>query len=80
MEIILDLGNNFSLTSKFIKITEVDIRATPNTSLGLNSNPPPVELRFITPERELCERYFEVPTTLANTSNFSQGYLTRYTP
>ena len=59
MEIILDFGNNFSTTGKSIRITEIDLRVTPNATTGLNSNPPPPELRPIHEEIVFCERYLQ---------------------
>lgn len=40
------------------QITAADIRVTPGVSTGVNSNPPPPELRPIDAELALCERYF----------------------
>jgi hypothetical protein len=59
LEISFDFGNNFSSNTYSIQITELDIRATPNVSTGINSNPPPPELRPIATELAFCQRYFE---------------------
>jgi hypothetical protein len=58
LEIIFDFGNNFSSSSKDIQITECDVRVTPGAATGLNSTPPPPELRPITTELPANQRYF----------------------
>jgi hypothetical protein len=40
-------------------ITAADIRVTPGVATGLNSNPPPPELRPIATELAFCQRYFQ---------------------
>jgi hypothetical protein len=57
-EFIFDFGNNFSTNGKAIVVAEVDVRAAPGVSTGLNSNPPPPEMRFVSAELALCQRYF----------------------
>ena len=59
LEIIFDFGNNFSSSSKDVQIAECDIRVTPGASAGLNSSPPPPELRHVQAELAFCQRYFE---------------------
>jgi len=66
LEISFDFGANLGSTSKSIQIAELDIRATPGVATGLNSNPPPPELRPIATELALCQRYFS--TSFANGS------------
>lgn len=39
-------------------ITAADIRVTPGVATGINSNPPPPELRPIAAELAFCQRYF----------------------
>lgn len=56
LEIIWDFGA-FNSATKFIDIQELDIRATPGVSTGLNSNPPVVEMRNVNDEYTLCQRY-----------------------
>jgi hypothetical protein len=58
-EFIFDFGNNFSTTGKDVVIAEIDVRVTPGVATGLNSNPPPPELRPIMAEFLLCQRYFQ---------------------
>jgi hypothetical protein len=57
VEVSFDFGNSFSAGAKSIQITECDIRATPGAAIGLNSNPPPPELRPIPIELAFCQRY-----------------------
>jgi hypothetical protein len=57
LEIVFDFGNNFGAGTKTVQITECDIRVTPGAATGLNSNPPPPELRPITAELPACQRY-----------------------
>lgn len=58
MEVIIDFGNNLSTNGKSIQITALDVRATPGVATGLNSNPPPPELRPVHSELAFCQRYF----------------------
>jgi hypothetical protein len=58
LEVIFDFGNNFSSSSKSIQITECDMRVTPGATTGLNSNPPPPELRHVAAETAFCQRYY----------------------
>ena len=55
---IFDFGNNFSTTGKDVVVAELDVRVTPNLTTGLNSYPPTPELRLISIESGLCQRYF----------------------
>jgi len=71
LEIIFDFGNNFGSSSKSIQITECDIRATPGVPTGLNSNPPPPELRPVAAEFPFCQRYFR--TSYLNTAPGTSG-------
>jgi hypothetical protein len=59
-EAIFDFGNNFGSTSDYVIVTELDIRVTAGVATGLNSNPPPPELRPIATELAFCQRYFWV--------------------
>lgn len=59
LEVGFDFGNNFSSSSSYVEIAACDIRATPGVSTGLNSTPPPPELRPIGIELAFCQRYFE---------------------
>jgi hypothetical protein len=65
LEIAFDFGNNFSTSGKSIQITELDIRATPGVTIGLNSAPPPPELRPVTFETAFCQRYYQVSPPLS---------------
>jgi hypothetical protein len=58
LEIVFDFGNNFGANTKTVQITELDIRVTPGAATGLNSNPPPPELRPVATELPFCERYY----------------------
>ncbi len=58
LEVTFDLGNNFSSNAKSVQLTDFDIRVTPGVTTGLNSNPPPPELRPIASEVVFCQRYF----------------------
>jgi hypothetical protein len=58
LEISFDFGNNFATGAQSIQITELDIRATPGMTTGLNSNPPPPELRPVHAETAFCQRYY----------------------
>lgn len=60
LEISFDFGNNFGANTKSVQITECDIRVTPGASTGLNSNPPPPELRPVAVEMPFCLRYLFV--------------------
>jgi hypothetical protein len=57
LEIVLDFGNNFGANTKTVQLTECDIRVTPGASIGLNSAPPPPELRPVHAELAFCQRY-----------------------
>ena len=57
-EFVIDFGNNFSTTGKDVIIAEASVRVTSAVSTGLNSTPPPAELRFVQSELALCQRYF----------------------
>ena len=55
---ILDFGNNFSTTGKDVVIAEADARVTSGIPTGLNTNPPPPELRPVFAELEFNRRYY----------------------
>lgn len=52
------INNALNATTGYVAITDVDLRAAPGVSLGLNANPPPVELRPIAVEMVNCQRYY----------------------
>lgn len=56
-EITFDFGNNFGANTKYVQISEGDIRATPGIATGLNSAPPVPEMRPIFTELAFCRRY-----------------------
>ena len=58
MQVMFDFGNNFSANTKYVYVTELDIRATPGVVIGLNGAPPVPELRPIPGELLFCQRYF----------------------
>jgi len=55
---IFDFGNNFSSTGKNVIVAELDVRSTPSATIGINSAPPPPELRPVFVELPFCQRYF----------------------
>ncbi len=57
LEITVDFGATLNNSSKFIHLTNFDIRATPGVAIGLNSAPPAPETRPIWVELPLCQRY-----------------------
>jgi hypothetical protein len=59
LEITIDMGNSWGGTTQYFKITELDIRATPGATVGLNSSPPVPEMRPIDTELHFCQRYFQ---------------------
>jgi len=69
LEILFDFGNNFSSSSKTVQITELDIRVTPGAATGLNSNPPPPELRPVATELGFCQRYYVNTANIGTTGN-----------
>jgi hypothetical protein len=58
LEISFDFGNNFSSSSKTVRVTELDIRATSGLTIGINNNPSPPELRPVASELPFCQRYY----------------------
>lgn len=58
-EVKIDFGNNFNTNAKSVKITALDLRITPNIPTGLNSSPPPLEIRDIATEMFRCCRYLQ---------------------
>jgi hypothetical protein len=60
LEISFDFGNNLSSGSQSVQTTELDIRATPGVTTGINNSPPPPELRPVGVELAFCQRYYEI--------------------
>lgn len=58
-QVILSFGGSLNAASGYIDIGFADIRATPGLSTGLNSNPPPIELRPNWIESHFCRRYYQ---------------------
>lgn len=75
LEIAFDFGNNFGANTKALQITECDIRVTPGASAGLNSNPPPPELRPIATELGFCQRYFIAWNSTTANSPYASGFV-----
>lgn len=66
-------GNQLNATIGNIQITDVDLRATPGVPVGLNNNPPPVELRPIGVELALCQRYYQTIVVSARWYSYSSN-------
>lgn len=64
MEVIIDFGGSLSSGTTTVILAELDVRATPGVSVGLNAGPPIPELRSIGTELALNQRYFA--TTYGN--------------
>ncbi len=73
-EIDIDFGNNFATTSKSVKVADLDIRVTSGVATGLNSNPPPPELRPISTELAFNQRYFLKLGGSSTVDPFLDGY------
>jgi hypothetical protein len=58
-EFVLDLGNNFSTTGKNVRIVWFDARLDAAASTGLNSNPPPFEMRDPASDFVWNQRFYE---------------------
>lgn len=58
-EFNVDLGNNFSTTGKSVTISYFDARIDNTASTGLNSNPPPYEVRDAASDITWNERFFQ---------------------
>lgn len=58
LELGLDFGANPAGATATIQVSDWDVRVTPGVATGLNSNPPPVELRPIGVEYPLNLRYY----------------------
>jgi hypothetical protein len=69
LQVAFDFGNNFSSVSKSVQITELDIRVTSAAATGLNSTPPPPELRPVGVEMPLCQRYASLLPSWSGTFN-----------
>ncbi len=79
IQVLFDLGNNFSTNGKYCIVTATDIRATPGIAAGLNGSPPAPELRPVGADMPLCERYYRASTEnfqwCGNTTSGSQYYV-----
>ncbi len=73
LEVVFDFGNNFGANTKTVQITECDIRVTPGATSGLNSNPPPPELRPVFAELPFCQRYYWQTTSTFNPVGYGGG-------
>jgi hypothetical protein len=58
-EFVADLGNNFSTTGKSATLYGFDARVTPGVAPGLNSNPPPIEVRDPEADIRWNERFYQ---------------------
>lgn len=74
LEVTIDFGNNFTTTGKSVQVTELDIRATPGTSVGLNPTPPPPEMRPVAIELDFCQRYFYSIVSSNTSFPIASGY------
>jgi hypothetical protein len=65
-----NLGLQIALTfgaltnAQYVSVTELDIRVTPGVAVGLNSSPPPPELRPLPIELPFCRYYFQTSYNL----------------
>jgi hypothetical protein len=75
LEIVFDFGNNFGANTKTVQLTELDIRVTPSAATGLNSTPPPPELRLVASELPFCQRYYYQLGGIAAYQRFALGGL-----
>jgi hypothetical protein len=66
LQVTFDFGTALAGASRYIEITEADIRSTPGVSIGLNNNPPVPEMRPFPVEMVFCQRYFEKSYDYAN--------------
>jgi hypothetical protein len=57
-EFIVDLGNNFGAGAATATINAFDARVSPGVSTGLNSNPPPMEVRDPESDIRWNERFY----------------------
>jgi hypothetical protein len=58
-EFVVDFGNNFASSGSNMSILAFDARVTPGVSTGLNSNPPPIELRDRTSDVAWNQSFFQ---------------------
>jgi len=58
--VLVDFGSSLNSASNNVTLTAADLRATPNATVGLNSNPPYPELRPTPIENVFCQRYYEI--------------------
>jgi collagen triple helix repeat protein len=59
-QVNLNFGNQLNAASGYIEVGRADCRATPGVAIGLNSNPPPVEIRLYPTELAICQRYYQI--------------------
>lgn len=57
-QITIYFGNALAAATSGIAVTDFDLRATPGVPLGINNNPPRVELRSASDETARCQRYY----------------------
>ena len=80
-EIDLDCNAGFTSISVNCRFAAADIRVTPGVSTGVNTNPPPPELRPIATEMAFNQRYYQVsyyttdPTSTSIAIDFVSGFL-----
>jgi len=58
LEVTLDFGSALNSNGKLVQVGRADIRVTPGLGTGINTMPPPAELRPIFAEMPFNQRYF----------------------
>lgn len=71
LEVAIDFGAALNLNTKYVYVSDADIRPTPGATLGLNNSPQDVELRPIPIEQDWCARY--LPAFLYDTPSSYTG-------
>ena len=58
-EISLNFGGALNGASGYVQVGRADVRVTPGQPTGLNSSPPPPELRPLSAELRDCQRFYD---------------------
>lgn len=73
LEVTFDFGATLNTSGKSIFIGSCDIRNTQEVNTGLNSTPPPTEVRPIQTELAFCQRYFYAFNSVNTFNNIATG-------